>query len=544
MHNGSVFRRTVRSLTRPAVFLVTLVFGNLFSAITGILVSLAVRDAVNAFLYRQHQEEVAAFWLASVCALLILVSTPLSAFVCNTLSKRTSMSFRNAVFRSVTRLSLSALDAKSAANVLSVATNDAAQLESIFDGGLHWLVSPAVTGGLCLATAVWLNWRLACVQLAVLSLSNLSASHLKAPLGRTGCALQETLGEVVATYGEILQGVSAIRLYRLHDAMDQRFALVNDEVLRHRETLAKQNGVIDGVDQLFLGLAYLGVLGAGSWLVLKGGATWGTVAAILGLQAGVGDLGAIGGAWSRLQSQLSGAERVYELLDLDDGSDSRVSAAPLSASRAVTPRGAVVVRDVRFSYPDGSEIVHGVSLTLSPGSIIGLSGPSGCGKSTLAKIMLGLYPAQSGSVEVGGRIAYVPQDAFLFDDTIRHNILCGRPAASDANIDQVVLWADADAFIRQLPRGYDERVGEDGSLLSGGQRQRIALARAMLAQPDIIILDEPTSALDSLSESQVMRAIRERMPNVTALLISHREQTLRNADLVYQMQDGMIPAVD
>ncbi|MHB1956798.1 MAG: ABC transporter transmembrane domain-containing protein, partial [Sulfobacillus sp.] len=428
MHNGSVFRRTVRSLTRPSAFLVTLVFGNLFSAILGILVSLVVRDAINAFLYRQHQEEVTAFWLAGVCALLILISTPLSAFVCNTLSKQTSMFFRNTVFRRVTRLPRSTLDAQSPANVLSVATNDAAQLESIFDSGLHWLVSPTVTGGLCLATAIWLNWRLACVQLAVMSLSNLSAGRLKAPLGQAGRALQATLGEVVASYSEILQGVSAIRLYSLHDIMDQRFVLVSDEVLRHRETLAKLNGIIDGMDQFFLGLAYLGVFAAGSWLVLKGAATWGTVAAILGLQAGVGDLGAIGGAWSRLQSQLSGAERVFELLDRDDESDSRVSAASLSANRSVTPRGAVVLRDVRFSYPGGSETVRGVSLTLSPGSIIGLSGPSGCGKSTLAKIILRLYPAQNGSIEVGGRIAYVPQDAFLFDDTILHNILCGRPA--------------------------------------------------------------------------------------------------------------------
>jgi ABC-type multidrug transport system fused ATPase/permease subunit len=221
----------------------------------------------------------------------------------------------------------------------------------------------------------------------------------------------------------------------------------------------------------------------------------------------------------------------------------------------------VAIRDLAFRYEgedeqadgDDVEVLRGISLSAERGQMVALVGPSGGGKSTIVKLLLGLYPVREGTVEVEGRpvgayaltqlrsmMAYVPQDAYLFDGTIEENIRYGRPDATHEQVVDAARAANAHDFIAAQPDGYDTRVGERGARLSGGQRQRIAIARALIKDAPILLLDEATSALDSESEELVQGALEVLMRGRTTVAIAHRLSTVENADTIYVIDGGRV----
>ena len=216
----------------------------------------------------------------------------------------------------------------------------------------------------------------------------------------------------------------------------------------------------------------------------------------------------------------------------------------------------IELRDVMFSYAaDGKEILHDIDLTIKPGSVTALVGPSGSGKSTIAKLIAGFWDVSGGSILLGGQklknipqrqlagmIAYVTQDNYLFDETIRENIRMGNPKATDQQVKQMAKAAGCDEFIRELPAGYDTKVGESGGQLSGGERQRIAIARAMMKNAPIIILDEATAYADVENEAIMQEAIAKLITGKTLLVIAHRLSTITDADNIVVVEDGKIAA--
>jgi ATP-binding cassette subfamily B protein len=218
-------------------------------------------------------------------------------------------------------------------------------------------------------------------------------------------------------------------------------------------------------------------------------------------------------------------------------------------------RGAVEFRDVHFAYPTrpGVSALNGVSFAVAPGETVALVGPSGAGKSTIFNLILRFYDAQAGQVLVDGlpvgrvdpqalraRVALVPQEVALFDDTVLENIRYGRPGAADADVQRAAVAAHAHAFVMGLPEGYSTRLGERGVTLSGGQRQRVALARAVLRDAPILLLDEATSALDAESEAAVQQALEGIAAGRTTLVIAHRLATVQRADRILVLDAGRI----
>ena len=215
----------------------------------------------------------------------------------------------------------------------------------------------------------------------------------------------------------------------------------------------------------------------------------------------------------------------------------------------------IEMKDVSFGYHDDKEILHGVTLSVGQNGMTALVGPSGSGKSTLAKLMAGFWDVKNGVITMGGhdlkqipleqlydQVAFVSQDNYLFDDTVRENIRMGRIGATDAEVEAAAKAAGCESFIGELENGYDTRVGGAGAHLSGGERQRIALARAMLKNAPIVILDEATAYIDPENEAVIQKAVAELVKNKTVIVIAHRLSTITGADNIVVVKDGRIEA--
>ena len=215
----------------------------------------------------------------------------------------------------------------------------------------------------------------------------------------------------------------------------------------------------------------------------------------------------------------------------------------------------IALDHVSFGYAQDKEILHNISLTIPAGSLTALVGPSGSGKSTIAKLIAGFWDVTEGRITLGGveesripleqlydQVAFVSQDNYLFDDTIRENIRMGRVNATDQEVEQVAKAAGCDGFIRQLEHGYDTRVGGGGAHLSGGERQRIAIARAMLKKASVITLDEATAFADPESEAQIQQAISRLVRGKTLIVVAHRLNTIQNADQILVIDQGRLAA--
>ncbi len=311
--------------------------------------------------------------------------------------------------------------------------------------------------------------------------------------------------------------------------------------------MSRSRARTDPLLEVLGGAAVAAVIGFAGWRAAISGHTIGNftgfVAALLIASRPLRALGSLNAA---LQEGLAGMVRVFAVVD----EQPTILDAPDAA--ALPPgRGHVAFEDVQFVYPDGRVGLAGLSFEAAPGRTVALVGPSGGGKSTAISLIPRLHDVTEGAVRVDGAdvrhvtlaslrdaIAYVGQDALLFDDTVAANIGMGRPDATEAEIEAAARDAAAGDFIAALPLGFATRVGPGGRRLSGGQRQRVALARALLRNPRILLLDEATSALDTESEAAVQTALARLRQGRTTIVIAHRLSTVRDADLVVAMADG------
>lgn len=262
-----------------------------------------------------------------------------------------------------------------------------------------------------------------------------------------------------------------------------------------------------------------------------------------------GSIGSLGNFYTEIVTALGGTERIREILN----EHAEVN-APITVVRPQVT-GHIRFDDVYFEYPSRPEmaVLKGINMDIMPGQKIALVGQSGSGKSTIASLLMRLYPWQKGSITLDGMsindmdlssyrsvYALVPQEVLLFGGSIRENILYGRPQASEEELMNAARTSNSLEFIQSFPQGFETIVGERGIKLSGGQRQRIAIARAVLRNPDILILDEATSSLDAESEKVVQEALERLLEGRTAIIIAHRLATIRNVDCIYVLEDGKV----
>jgi len=453
------------------------------------------------------------------------------------------------LFAALTRADLAQVAREAPARHAARFTTDAALIREALTKGIGGVADVLTVIGL-VGSMLWMDWQMALLAALLYPIAAWPIVRIGKRIRRASAGMQDRVGETAALLTESLGAARVVRAYRLEDAEQARaeaaFLRLRESNLAIQRTRARVDPVLEALG----GLAVAGVLAFVGWRVSSGlgtiGDFTGFVAALLIAARPVRSLGNLNAA---LQEGLAGLSRVFASVDerprIGDAPDAR----PLPEGQ-----GRVVFQDVGFTYdgvPDAA--LAGLSFVAEPGRTVALVGPSGAGKSTALALVPRLYDATAGRITLDGAdlrsvtlaslrdaIAYVGQDAVLFDDTALANIACGRPGATQAEVEAAARAAAAHDFIAAMPDGYATMLGSGGSRLSGGQRQRVALARALLRNPRVLLLDEATSALDAENEALVQDAIARLRAGRTTLVIAHRLSTVRDADLIVAMEAGRV----
>ena len=354
---------------------------------------------------------------------------------------------------------------------------------------------------------------------------------------------------LIGAMQEAVQGIAVVKAFTMEDQLSARIGQLVDQAEGRYNKIARVSERLGPITESLAGFAVAGVIGYASYKASTTNHPPGDVLAfITALLLAYDPARRLARTQVNVERALVNARMIYEILDLEPRQGDAPDAATLSVRQ-----GEVRFEDVSFSYAAGQPVLHGVSFTAAPGRTTAIVGASGAGKSTLVALLQRFYDVDGGAITIDGQdvaavtkqslrrsIAYVSQQPYLFEGSIRDNIRYGRPDATDAEIELAARLAAADDFIRQQPQGYDTEIGENGATLSGGQRQRVSIARAMVRNAPILLLDEATSALDNESEARVQQALNEAMRGRTTIVIAHRLSTVVNADHIVVLDQGRV----
>ncbi|MCC6442344.1 MAG: ABC transporter ATP-binding protein [Armatimonadetes bacterium] len=484
-------------------------------------------------------------------AVYILTSllTWLQSYVMAGASQRMVRDIRDDLFTRLQRLPLAFYDRHLHGDLMSRLTNDVENLNQVFSDSITQIVSGVLSMAGIAAVMFSINAHLAAFSLLSVVAITLPANRLLARRIREGFRMQQAaLGGLNGFIEETVTGQKVVKTYHREPLVIEEFEAANDS-LRVAATKAQVfAGYIGPMMNCFNNLSLALVAGVGGGMAVRGMATVGTIASFISYTRQFGrPLSDIANLYSSLQSAMAGAERVFEVIDEAPDAD----ATPGEASIEI--QGDMRFEDVRFSYEKDAPVLKGFSLHVRPGQTVALIGPTGAGKTTVVNLLTRFYDIDSGHIFIDGRdirdipkddlrrqLGIVLQDTFLFAGPVRENIRYGRLDASDEEVIAAAKLANADQFIHRLPEGYDTLLSERGSNLSQGQRQLLAIARAVLANPRILILDEATSSVDTRTEKHIQEAMLRLMEGRTSLVIAHRLSTIRDADQILVIVHGEI----
>lgn len=474
-------------------------------------------------------------------------------FIRHTLGERFILDLRVRLYAYLQRLSLSFFERTSTGELMSRVTNDVNALEQFVTHGSALTVVDLLRLVGSAVVLFVLNWKLAllvCVPVPIIAVGLRIFNQRVRPVYRK---VRERLGDINAQLQDNLSGIKVIQAFGQEERALERFTAESEGYYQ-----ARVRGVMYW-STFFPGLSFVAalgtvaVLGAGAVMAMHGELSIGTLVAFLAYVTSFYEpINRLTEVDNVFQQAIAAGERIFDLLDTRP----EIQDAP-DALELPPMKGDVVFDDVHFSYEvEGEEVLHDVEFHMAPGEVVALVGPSGAGKTSVANLLCRFYDPAHGRVTVDGhdlrrvklaslrqQVAVVLQDAFLFNSTVRDNLLYGKPNATDEQIVAAAQAAYAHDFIMALPQGYDTEVGERGVKLSGGQKQRLALARAILADPRILILDEATSSVDAEAEYLIQQALEAVLKGRTALVIAHRLSTIRNADKIIALEDGRIAEI-
>jgi ABC-type multidrug transport system fused ATPase/permease subunit len=527
--------------------------GMLVFAIVSYTQPFLIGQAIDKFIYK---EDLFGLSMVGIALLGLAVMSWAAQYVqqANTawLGHRILYTLRIKMFDHIMRLSLSFFDRNEVGRVMSRVQNDVTVLQELLTSGLLMILSDFVGLGLVVFFLLYLDVPLALITLTVIPVLVGSMVLWQRRARLAFIRVRQAIAIVNANLQENVSGVRVIQSLSREDENIRRFDMVNADHLSANIEAGRLTAAVMPLVEVLVAVSTALVIGVGGWWTLQGSVSLGVLVAFaLYVQRFFDPVRDLVLQYTQLQRAMAGGQRIFEVLDTEP----EIVDTP-DALELPDIKGEVAFEHVSFSYVPGVEVLHDVDLRVRAGGTIALVGPTGAGKSTLTALVARFYDVTKGRILIDGhdirgiqrhclarRLGLVLQEPFLFSGSVRDNISYARPEASEEQVVEAARVVGAHDFIKRLPEGYDTVLHERGQNLSVGQRQLISFARAVLADPRILILDEATANVDTATEIVIQRALKKLLKGRTSFVIAHRLSTVRRADRLVVLDEGRIAEV-
>ncbi len=556
---------------RVSAMLIALVLGTAAALAPPLLAKVAIDEGIDRHDTHTLLLVVIAFLLS---ALIVWAMTYVQTYLVGWVGQRALADLRIRIFTHLQRQPIGFYESRPAGVLISRMTNDVEALESLVTDSVVTLFQAGLTLVGAVAVLLYLDVRLALLTFCVVPLVLGGSIWFRLVSASAFRRTRETIGAITAYLQETLSGIRVVRSFGQEPLHEARFAELNTENCDANMVTVRLNAAYFPTVEMLSGVALAVIVLYGGYQALEGHITAGTIVAFVGTLSYLFEpIQQLSQLYTTYQSGMAALEKIFQLLDIAPNLTDRAGAIALERIR-----GEIRFEDVSFAYnprkrsrsvggdgasaaSDGSseetqdevKALEHIDLTIPPGQTVALVGATGAGKSTMAKLVARFYDPTSGRILVDGhdlrevssetlrsQMGIVPQEAFLFSGTVGENIAFGRPDADERQVRQAAAAVGAEELISALPHGYDTEVGERGAQLSSGQRQLIAFARALIADPRILVLDEATSNVDLHTEGRIEAGLRRLLAGRTSIVIAHRLSTIRRAGRIVVLEHGRI----
>ena len=519
-----------------------------------LLIKYAIDGVINNHSLTNHEKFSHLGVAIGIALFIFLIVRPPIEFIRQYLAQWTSnkilYDIRKQLYNHLQALSVRFYANNQVGQVISRVINDVEQTKDFILTGLMNIWLDCITIIIALSIMFFLDVKLTFAAIFIFPFYILTVYFFFGRLRKLTRVRSQALAEVQGFLHERVQGMSVIKSFAIEDNEAKNFDNHNKNFLQRAFQHTRWNAYSFAAINTVTDLGPIIVIGVGSYLAITGSITVGTLAAFVGyLEQLFGPLRRLVSSFTTLTQSFASMDRVFQLMDEDYDIKNGIGAQPIKISK-----GQIDLKHVSFKYNENEkEVLHDINLTINKGETVAFVGMSGGGKSTLINLIPRFYDVTQGEILIDhhnvkdfltgslrNQIGLVQQDNILFSDTVKENILLGRPDATDDEVVEAAKMANAHDFISNLPNGYDTEVGERGVKLSGGQKQRLSIARIFLNNPPVLILDEATSALDLESEAIIQEALDVLSKDRTTLIVAHRLSTITHADRIVVMENGRI----
>ncbi|HUV36341.1 MAG TPA: ABC transporter ATP-binding protein [Patescibacteria group bacterium] len=513
----------------------------------------SIRDRARGFIYRgEPAERLARFCIVFFALMLIKnVFGYFGTYLTIYLEQSILLRIRNDLYGKVQTLPMSFFDREKTGNLISRITNDVTNLRGAIVGGLASIVRNSLMALVAVSIIFYTSWKLSLLTIIIVPVNILLIAVISRKLRKGSIRAQERMADITSVLQETISGVRVVKAFGMEDFEKRKFGMFNIRYVREYLKMRRFAELASPASETLGIFASSIILWYGGQLVIGGNLDPANlmmfIGAMLWVVTPVKNLSKLN---SVVQEGLASGQRIFQILDVEseEGEDGEIEIERLAEG--------VTYDHVSFGYGNGIEVLRDVNFRMERGEIVAIVGASGAGKSTIADLLSRFYRPTDGRILIDGHdilsirlqslralMGVVTQETILFNDSIFNNIAYGMEQCPGDDVVRAARAANAHEFIMAMPNGYDTYIGDRGVQLSGGQRQRIAIARALLKNPQILILDEATSSLDVESEALVQEAIDRLVRGRTTLVIAHRLSTIKNADKIIVLENGTVRQV-